>query len=478
MDILFVTSELVPFVKAGGLADVSAALPKALEILGHKIRVIIPKYSQIDTQQFSIKPICIRYPVPDFSYEAEIEQTTYPSSEIIVYFVKCDYFYYREDIYGNYEDDAERSIFFCKSVLEFLKYIDWTPEIIHCNDWQTALIPALLKNLYNKEQIYKKIRTLFTIHNLAYQGIFPKEKFTKTGLRKRLYTSKGLEFWGKLNLMKAGILFADVLNTVSVKYASEIQTKDFGFGLEEFLVNRKEYLFGIMNGIDYEIWDPRIDHYIWQNYDQDSLEKKQFNKLALQKESNLPQIDVPLIGIISRLVDQKGFDLIEEIIDELMQLDLQFIILGTGLNKYHELFTEISEKFPEKAATFLKFDEMLAHKIEAGSDFFLMPSYYEPCGLNQLISLRYGSIPIVHHTGGLANSIIDIARDEEKEGIGFVFYEYESQELLKTIKKALNLYNDTYQRLIIMKRGMQKQFSWEISAKKYEQLYQQALQIK
>ncbi|NVM55896.1 MAG: glycogen synthase, partial [Candidatus Helarchaeota archaeon] len=428
------------------------------------------------TKKFDITKTSIKYQVPNFKFEAEIEKAVYPSSKVIVYFVKCDYFYDRDDIYGDYKDNAERAIFFSKTVLELLKYINWKPDIIHCNDWQTALIPALLKNLYNKNPIYQPIRTLFTIHNLAYQGIFPKKKFAKTGLNASLFTSQGLEFRGKLNLMKAGILYADILNTVSAKYALEIQTKELGYGLDAFLKEKATDLFGIMNGIDYELWNPKLDSYIWYNYDEDSLDNKRLNKLELQKESSLPQKDVPLIGIISRLVDQKGFDLIEEIIDDLMQLDLQFILLGTGLPKYHKLMRKIGKKYLKKTVIFLKFDNILAHKIEAGSDFFLMPSYYEPCGLNQLISLRYGTIPIVRYTGGLADSISDILTSPDESGVGFVFHKYESRELLRTIKEALKFYKDENRRLLVMKRGMRKDFSWMVSAEKYEQLYQRVLQ--
>ncbi len=475
MRILFVTSELVPYIKAGGLADVSAALPKALANKGHDLRIIIPKYSLIDIKQFKLEQIPLQYEVPNFDIKAEIEKTIYPNTKIIVYFVKCDYFYNRDEIYGNYEDNAERAIFFSKAVLELLKYIDWIPQIIHCNDWQTALIPALLKNLYNVKDPYQNIRTIFTIHNLAYQGIFPPEKFAKTGLDPRLFAENGLEFWGKLNLMKAGILFADILNTVSPTYALEIQTEEFGYGLESFLSKRKKKLFGILNGIDYELWDPQTDSFIWYQYDRNSLDRKYLNKIELQRECNLPQKDVPLIGMISRLVEQKGLDLIEAIFDEFMKLNLQFILLGTGLEKYHKFFSKMAKKYPKKTAIFLKFDNELAHKIEAGADFFLMPSKYEPCGLNQLISLRYGTIPIVRFTGGLADSITDIRTSPEGKGVGFVFQNYEPQELFQIVKEALNFYKDKRQRIEVMKRAMQKDFSWQVSAEKYEQLYQMVI---
>ncbi|MFX1299059.1 MAG: glycogen synthase GlgA [Promethearchaeota archaeon] len=466
--------DLVPYCKAGGLADVSGALPKALETKGHEIKIIIPKYSRIDTKRFDIHQTSLKFQVPNFKFQANIEETKYPNSQIIVYFVKCDHFYDRAEIYADYKDNAERSIYFSKAVLELLKYIDWKPDIIHCNDWQTALIPLLLKQLY-PEYISQNIRSILTIHNLAYQGIFPKKKFRKTGLDAQLFTQLGLEFWGKFNFLKAGILYADILNTVSMKYASEIQTKEFGFGLESFLLKRKDDLFGIMNGIDYELWDPRIDSHIWHVYDKNTLDRKHLNKSELQKESNLPQKNVALIGIISRLVDQKGFDLIEQILDELMQLELQLIVLGTGAPKYHQLFKEINTNYPLKTAIFLKFDDILAHKIEAGADFFLMPSKYEPCGLNQLISLRYGTIPIVRHTGGLADSISAITTRPSNTGVGFVFYEYDSQELLQTIREALTFYQDKNRRLLVMKRGVEKDFSWNKSAQQYEELYQRVL---
>ncbi|HUX98536.1 MAG TPA: glycogen synthase [Candidatus Deferrimicrobium sp.] len=475
MKILFVTSELVPFVKAGGLADVSGALPKALNKQGHEVRIILPKYSMIKDKEFKIEKIPIAFNVPRFDLYAEIEKAIDLSSNIIIYFIKCDHFYDRDDIYGDYEDNAERAIFFSKSVLELIKYLEWTPDIIHCNDWQTAMLPALFKNHYNKDPLYQNIGILLTIHNLAYQGIFGKEKFTKTGLNLDLFNANTMELWGKLNFMKAGVVFADVINTVSEKYAEEIQTPEFGYGLEKILAQRKTDLFGIMNGIDYEIWDPTIDPYIWYKYEANSLDKKQLNKEELQKESNLPVKDVPLIGIISRLVDQKGFDLVSEIIDELMQFDLQLILLGTGLPKYHELFTEINETYPVKTAIFLKFDNILAHKIEAAADFFLMPSYYEPCGLNQLISLRYGTIPIVRYIGGLADSISAIDTTPDKTGVGFVFYNYNSRELLEIIKNAITFYKNKKVKSIVIKRAMQKDFSWHRSAQKYEDLYKLAL---
>ncbi len=278
MKILFVTTEIVPYIKAGGLADVSGALPKALENRGHEIRIILPKHGVIDSQEFKLSSTAIKYSVPDFEFDAELETTTYPASKMVVYFIKCDYFYNRPEIYGDYEDNAERFIFFSKAVLELLKYIDWTPDIIHCNEWQTALIPALLKNLYPQNPIYANMKVLFTIHNLAYQGVFSKEKFTLTGLDRSLFTPDLLEFWGKFNFLKSGLIYADLLNTVSEKYAIEIQTIEFGCGLERVLLQRKADLFGILNGIDYNIWNPRIDSYIWYKYDENSVNKKQLNK--------------------------------------------------------------------------------------------------------------------------------------------------------------------------------------------------------
>lgn len=474
MKILFVSSEIVPYIKTGGLADVSGALPKELKKKGYDVRIILPKYSKIDSQKFKIESCSIEYEIPNFDNKAEIEKTIEPTFGIIAYFVKCDPYFAREEIYDDYKDNAERFIFFGKAVLELLKIIDWTPDIIHCNDWQTGIIPALLKNAYNQDPLYQNIRTLFTIHNMAYQGVFPKEKFKLMGLPDSLFNFHALEYWDQICLLKAGLVFSDIINTVSETYAKEIQTSELGGGLEGVLLERKSDLYGILNGIDYEIWDPRIDTYIWYNYDENSLDQKLLNKRKLQTECQLPQIDMPIIGVISRLVDQKGFDLIEEIIDDLMQLDLQFILTGTGIPKYHQLFTQIKEDYPQKSAIYFKFDNQLAHNIEAGADFFLMPSRFEPCGLNQLISLRYGTIPIVRKTGGLADSIIDI--DSSPAGVGFVFNNYDGQELLQKIKRALAFYNDTNRRITIIKRGMRKDFSWAVSAQKYEQLYQKALQ--
>ncbi len=417
----------------------------------------------------------ISYGVPDFNWNIEIERVHHPNSDIVVNFVKCDTLYAREAIYGDYEDNAERAIFFSKAVLEFLKYTDWKPQIIHCNDWQTALIPLLLREQYTSPE-YQDIRTLLTIHNLAYQGIFPREKFDKIGVDRDLFNQKGLAYHGKFNFLKTGILYADLINTVSPQYAKEIQTKEFGVGLEDLLKSRRADLAGIMNGIDYDLWDPSNDPLIWVNYNKNTLEKKQQNKSNLQKYCNLPHQNIPIVGMISRLVDQKGFDLIGEILDELMELELQFILLGTGEAKYIDIFNQLSEEYPSKTAIFLKFDNGLAHKIEAGADFFLMPSKYEPCGLNQLISLRYGTIPIVRHTGGLADSVSPRISSAPSEGIGFVFDHYASQDLFHTIERALEFYQNTTERLQAMRRGMEQDFSWNVSAEKYVKLYRQIIQ--
>ncbi|MHA1360078.1 MAG: glycogen synthase [Candidatus Helarchaeota archaeon] len=475
MKILFVTSELVPYAKVGGLADVSGALPKTLAVRDHEIQIMIPKYATITIENTKIQLTPISYNVPDFQWHAQIERLRDPTTQLIVNFLKCDHLYKREEIYGNYEDNAERAIYFSKAALEFLKYSDWKPEIIHCNDWQTALIPILLKELYIDPE-YQLIRTLLTIHNLAYQGIFAKDKFKQTGLNMELFSKKNLEYWGKVNFLKLGILYADLINTVSPKYATEIQTKEYGFGLEQYLYARRTDLYGILNGIDYTVWDPASDPLIWMNYDKDSLEKKQVNKKELQKFCNLPLKDVPLIGMISRLVDQKGFDLLEEIVEPLMKLNFQLVLLGMGDLRYHELFSQLQKKYPSKTSIFLKFDNNLAHKIEAGADFFLMPSKYEPCGLNQLISLRYGTIPIVRHTGGLADSIQPIQGAQQEMGTGFVFYQYDSQQLLQIIKEALTFYRAIRRRIQTMRRGMERDFSWTVSAHQYEELYKRALQ--
>lgn len=480
MKVLFVSSEVAPFAKTGGLADISGSLPGELKDLGVDISVIMPLYGKIDAKKFGIKSVSkkISVPVRDKMIPAEICKTD-TANNVTTYFIKNDAYFNRDQLYGtpegDYPDNCERFVFFSRAVLEFCKALDYKPDVVHLNDWQSALIAVYLKTLYKDEPIFANTASLITVHNLAYQGLFWAYDMPILNLDWELFNYKFLEFYNHINFLKGGLVFSDIINTVSKKYSKEIQTKEYGCGLEGMLQERSEDIFGVLNGVDYNIWNPEKDELIAANYSSKNLKNKAVCKKDLQKTYNLPQkADVPVIGIISRLADQKGFDLIAEIIDDLMHLNLQIIVLGTGEKKYNELFEEIGKEYPNKAGIKIAYDNTIAHKIEAGSDFFLMPSKYEPCGLNQIYSLRYGSIPIVRATGGLDDTITNYNFKTQK-GTGIKFSKYESAELMKAIKSALKLYSDKSALSKIVKEIMELDFSWKSSGKKYIDLYKKAL---
>jgi starch synthase len=388
-------------------------------------------------------------------------------------------YYQRDQLYGDsqgdYPDNAERFVYFSRSILEACKQLNFSPDIIHCNDWQTGLIPLYLRRLHKDEPVFAQTASVYTVHNLGYQGLFWHYDMHLTGLGWEFFTPNGLEYYGKINLMKGGLLWADVINTVSKTYSQEIQTKEYGHGLEGVLQYRSNDLYGIVNGVDYSVWDPETDPLIAQNYRSKALAGKTACKKDLLQEYGLPiNTKRPVIGMISRLDNQKGFDLIAEIIDKMMDLDLYFILLGTGHEKYHKLFQHIGEKYPKKAGIRIAYDNTLAHKIEAGADMFLMPSRYEPCGLNQIYSLKYGTVPIVRATGGL-NDTIKIFQPKAGTGTGIKFNKYKSDNLLNAIKTALKAYQDKKSWKALMLRGMKEDFSWNASAKEYEKLYNKAL---
>ncbi|MCX7918452.1 MAG: glycogen synthase GlgA [bacterium] len=483
MKILFVAAECAPFAKVGGLADVIGSLPKALAKLGHEVKIVIPKYKKIDHQRYQLQlisdtKITIPWPTPALQNEAFILQGVLPHSPVEIYFIGNEHNFGRDEIYQvqgqDYPDNAERFAFFCQAALALCKYLNWRPDIIHCHDWQTGLLPAYIKIYPNEEYIWNRVKTVFTIHNLAYQGIFPPERLNGLAMPDWTYTPKYIEFYHNINLMKAGLVFADTLTTVSEQYSREIQTAEYGCGLEGVLIERKNDLFGIINGIDYEEWNPQTDPELAASFSRADLSGKQKNKRMLLKENKLPiprKKDIPVIGLISRLTDQKGFDIIAEIAQELLQLDVQLVILGTGEPKYHALFTELHKQAPKKIAVNLKFDARLAKLIYAGSDMFLMPSKFEPCGLGQMISLAYGTIPIVRKTGGLADTIDDYNPATES-GTGFVFEEYTGKALLTTIQRALAVYQNKTAWKKLIENAMRADFSWDASAKKYITLYQ------
>ncbi|MCM8800481.1 MAG: glycogen synthase GlgA [Candidatus Omnitrophica bacterium] len=461
MKIAMCASEVVPFAKTGGLADVLGALPLALEELDQQIILVMPKYKVISDAKFNIQ-----------SLKGNILYSTI-GKNIKVYFIKHQKYFNRDGLYqdkkGDYKDNLDRFAYYCRATLALIKKIDFKPDIIHCHDWQSALIPVYLKNLYKDDPFYKNTKTVLTIHNLGYQGLFPKEEFPKLGLSWELFNMDMLEFYGKINILKGGIVFSDLISTVSQTYSKEIQTKEFGFGLEGVLGKRKDSLFGILNGLDYSIWNPQNDKFITTNYSLNNLEDKYKNKRELQKICNLPlKKEIPLLGIVSRLAQQKGFDILLEAMEEIAKMEIQMVILGVGDLKYHQLLQDIARRFPKILSLHLKFDDPLAHKIYAGSDIFLMPSRYEPCGLGQMISLKYGTIPLVFKTGGLADTV--------NEKNGFVFENYTKEDLLKTIKQAIDTFKNKERWLMLMRNAMQCNFSWFESAKRYIQLYERATQ--
>jgi starch synthase len=459
MKILLAASEVVPFAKTGGLADVAGALPLALNDLGQEVIIAMPRYKAISKARFKIKRLS-----GNISYSTLGE-------DIKVYFIENNKYFNRDGLYGDktgdYKDNLDRFSYYCKSALELLKEIQFKPDVIHCHDWQSALIPVYLKNLYAKDSFFKNTKTMLTIHNIGYQGLFPKEEFAKLGLDWSLFDMEMLEFYGKVNILKGGIVFADLITTVSQTYSKEIQTKEFGFGMEGVLNKRRDSVFGILNGLDYSIWNPETDKFILKNYSLQNLQDKYQNKEELQKICKLPaKEDVPLFGIVSRLAEQKGFDILAEAIESIMKMNLQLVILGTGDQKYHLLLEGIAKKYPKVLSLYLKFDDPLAHKIYAGSDIFLMPSKYEPCGLGQMISLRYATLPLVFKTGGLADTV--------NADNGFVFDNYKKENLIKTIKQAIEAYKNKNKWNMLLQNAMQYNFSWQESAKKYIQLYENA----
>ncbi len=458
MNILFCSSEVVPFAKTGGLADVAAALPLALKRRGHKVKITLPKYKMVK----------------------EENNTASIGEDIKVHFIQNDKLYMRDGLYGDesgdYSDNLERFVFYCRQTLELVKSQGFKPDIIHCNDWQTGLIPVYLKTLYSQDEFFKGTKTVFTIHNLAYSGAFPKEEFSKTGLPDSLFSVEGLEFYGKFSLLKGGLVFSDVLTTVSPTYAREIQTEEFGCGMEGILKERTKDLHGILNGIDYDIWDPAKNNSIYKNYSSESLSDKYINKEGLISELGIELAkDVPLVGSVGRLAFQKGYDLLAEIIDELCKMNIPIILLGTGDKKYHDIFEKIAQRHKNKLSINLYFDAALAQKIYAGSDIFLMPSRYEPCGLGQMISFKYGTVPLARKTGGLADTIVEYD-SQNKQGNGFLFKEANASALLGAIKKAIDAYSDKNKWQSLIRRCMQYDFSWDRSAKEYNEVYEGLLQ--
>lgn len=480
LKILFASSEVTPFAKTGGLADVSGSLPQALEILGHQVVIVMPLYRSVKEGKQNIKQVEKSLSVPfrgqNLDTQAFVAKT---GKDIPVYFIQREEFFDRSGLYGtsqgDYFDNPERFIFFSRSVLELSQLLGFQPDIIHCHDWQTSLIPVYLKNIYIKNPSFQQAHTVFTIHNLAYQGVFSKEIMLVSGLPSVLFSMKGLEYYGKMNFMKGGIVFSDVITTVSQKYAQEIQTPEYGYGLEGVLKDRSADIYGILNGVDYTSWNPKTDPHIVSPFERRDFSGKRKCKEELIEIFKLKGSDgFPIIGMISRLADQKGFDILAEAMDSLVKLGLYLVILGTGDAKYEKQFTALGKKYPSRLGVKIAFDNELAHKIEAGSDMFLMPSKYEPCGLNQMYSLKYGTIPVVRATGGLEDTIKEF-NPESQKGNGFKFKAYSSSDLVKAVKRAIYIYKNKLLWTKLMTNAMNEDFSWGKSAQKYEEIYKKVL---
>ncbi|MBI3610183.1 MAG: glycogen synthase GlgA [Nitrospirae bacterium] len=489
MRILYAASEVAPFAKTGGLADVAGALPAALARLGHEVKVITPHYGAVNKKREGLQSrgdLAVKLAGKDYSFALWAcrlpAAADLSDSPVEVLFLSHEGLFGRPGLYQgkgiDYPDNLERFSVFSRAALEVPKKLNWRPDVIHGNDWQTALIFVYRHAHLSADPLYRKIGTLFTIHNLGYPGLFPGAEFVKLALPPDYFTPDALEFYGKLNLLKAGLVFAGLLNTVSPTYCREIQTPEFGQGLEGVLRIRRQDLFGILNGVDYQQWNPAHDPYLSQPYDVRSLKGKRVCKEALQKECHLPVKEVPLIGMITRLTTQKGVDLVIEALDELMRLDLQLVVLGAGEPGIQQELKSAMRRYPEKLSVRIHFDEPLAHRIEAGADLFLMPSRYEPCGLNQMYSLRYGTIPIVRKTGGLADTVIDATPSNLAEGTanGFMFELASSHELLTTVRLAMKLFREKNFWYRMMRAGMAADFSWDRSAKEYEKLYRLAVE--
>ncbi len=480
MHIAFVASECVPFSKTGGLADVVGALPRALAAAGHEISVFVPRYrlTRISEERTVVQSITI--PFDDrYRFCSVLSGAGYPG--VRFFFVDYPPYFDRDGLYGtasgDFPDNAERFALFCRAVLEASKILG-VPDIFHCHDWQSALVPVLLRTQYLEDPAFRDCGTVFTIHNIGYQGLFPAEILPLLTLPWDLFTITKMEFFGNVNFLKGALAYSDLITTVSRKYAQEIQTTEFGFGLEGVLKERAQTVIGILNGVDYEEWNPETDRFIAAHYSADDLSGKQECKQDLLASFGLGNADpnLPVIGIVSRFAAQKGFDLIGQIVDRLALEDVLLTVLGSGDKLYEEMFLRLCRRVPNKIAIRIAYDNGLAHKIEAGSDMFLVPSRYEPCGLSQIYSLKYGTVPIVRATGGLDDTI-DLWDQRTKKGTGFKFQEYTGEALLRAIHQALQLYRDQGSWQKLMRNGMSKDFSWRVSAREYVRAYERVRQL-
>ena len=481
MHIAFAASEGVPFSKTGGLADVVGALPRALAALGHQVSVYLPRYRQtkLPDPQTVVRSITVPF---DDQYRFASVVTTGNSGGVRFYFVDYPPYFDRDALYGtsagDYPDNAERFALFSRAVLEASKVLG-VPHVFHCHDWQSALLPVMLRTLYAEDPAFAEVATVFTIHNMGYQGLFPSDILPLLMLPWDLLTISKMEFFGQVNFLKGALVFSDFITTVSKKYSHEIQTTEFGFGLEGVLRNRASTVTGILNGVDYDEWSPQTDKFAATTFSPQDLSGKLKCKQDLLATFGVTNADpkLPVIGIVSRFAAQKGFDLIAQIMDRLAREEMIVVALGSGDKLYEDMFLRLNKQFPSKIAVKIAYDNAIAHKIEAGADMFLMPSKYEPCGLNQIYSLKYGTVPIVRATGGLDDTIEPWDARTGK-GTGFKFTEYNGEALLATIKQALLAYRDQSSWQTLMRNGMNRDFSWGASARDYGRIYERVRQLR
>jgi starch synthase len=481
MHIAFVASEGVPYSKTGGLADVVGALPRALAALGHQVSVYLPRYKQTRLSEPVTVVRSITVPFDD-KYRFPSVVTNGNSGGIKFCFVEYPEFFERDGLYGtaagDYPDNAERFALFSRAVLEASKVLG-VPQIFHCHDWQSALVPVLLRTIYAEDPAFREAGTVFTIHNMGYQGLFPPDTLPLLMLPWDLFTITKMEFFGQVNFLKGALVYSDFVTTVSKKYSQEIQTAEYGFGLEGVLHDRAATVTGILNGVDYDEWSPQTDKFTSAKYSPEDLSGKAKCKANLLAAFGVTNADpkLPVIGIVSRFAAQKGFDLIAQIMDRLAREEMIVVALGAGDKTYEEMFLRLNKQFPNKIAVRVAYDNALAHKIEAGADMFLMPSRYEPCGLNQIYSLKYGTVPIVRATGGLDDTI-EPWNARSGRGTGFKFTEYTGESLLLTVKEALEAFRDQTSWQVLMRNGMNKDFSWNASAREYGKVYEKVKQIR
>ncbi|CAM4166273.1 glycogen synthase [Bacillus manliponensis] len=472
MNILFAVSECVPFIKSGGLADVAGALPKELKKLGVNVRIMLPKYSLISQH---LLEDCTLHKVINVKlgwrnqycgiFKTEHDGITY-------YLIDNEYYFKRDSLYGHY-DDGERFSYFSRAVLESIPHLDFEVDVLHCHDWHTAMANFFLRESYKGNPLYDKIKTVFTIHNLQFQGVFPRSVMHDLlELGNRYFDSEQLEFYGNINFMKGGIIASDRITAVSPTYKDEIQYSFFGEKLDGLLRKYNSKLSGIVNGIDDALYNPKYDETITMPYDADTIHLKQINKRALQRYFGLPEKEeAPIIAMVTRLTEQKGLDLVRHVFHEMMAEDVQFIVLGSGAAEYEHFFEEMAYIYPEKVKVYIGFNEALAHQVYAGSDLFLMPSLFEPCGLGQLIALTYGTIPIVRETGGL-NDTVQSYNEVTRDGNGFSFAHFNAHDMLHTVRRALSFYHKEEEWNALVKQAMLQDYSWKQSALKYKELYE------